>query len=208
MLMTITLPEAALYSGALFVLFLTPGPVWLALTARAMIGGFSAAWPMALGVVVGDVVWPLVAILGISWVVSTYDGLMVVLTWAASLVFMFMGLLLIRHADRSVVANSRLTRPGAWAGFLAGVAVILGNPKAVLFYLGILPGFFDLRELTTADIILICFISLIVPLTGNLALAAFIDRARRVVSSQTTLRRVNVVAGFLLIAVSVAIAFG
>ena len=206
--MTITLPEAALYSGALLVLFLTPGPVWLALTARAMTGGFSAAWPVALGVVVGDVVWPLVAILGISWVVSTYDGLMVVLRWAASLVFMLMGLLLIRHADRSVVADSRLTRPGAWAGFIAGVAVILGNPKAVLFYLGILPGFFDLRALTTVDIIVICFISLIVPLVGNLALAAFIDRARRVVSSPTTIRRVNVIAGFLLIGVSVAIAFG
>ncbi|EED33085.1 transporter, LysE family [gamma proteobacterium NOR5-3] len=205
--MTITLPEAALYSGALFVLFLTPGPVWLALTARAMTGGFSAAWPVALGVVVGDVVWPLVAIFGISWVVSTYDGLMFALKWVASFVFMLMGLLLIRSADRSIVADSRLTRPGAWAGFIAGVAVILGNPKAVLFYLGILPGFFDLRALTTVDIIVICCISLIVPLTGNLALAAFIDRARRIVSSPTTLRRVNVVSGVLLITVSVAIAF-
>jgi threonine/homoserine/homoserine lactone efflux protein len=205
--MTITLPEAALYSVALFVLFLTPGPVWLALTARAMSGGFSAAWPVALGVVVGDVVWPLVAIFGMSWVVSTYDGLMLALKWVASFVFMLMGLLLIRNADRSIVADSRLTRPGAWAGFVAGVAVILGNPKAVLFYLGILPGFFDLRALTTVDIIVICCISLIVPLMGNLALAAFIDRARRIVSSPTTLRRVNVISGVLLIAVSVAIAF-
>ena len=55
---------AALYVGALLILFLTPGPVWVALTARALSGGFHAAWPLAFGVVVGDVLWPLLAILG------------------------------------------------------------------------------------------------------------------------------------------------
>ncbi len=204
--MTISLSQIALYSGALLILFLTPGPVWLALTARAMAGGFAAAWPVALGVVVGDIVWPLVAILGISWIVSAYAGLMAALSWVASLVFVVMGVLLVRHADRRIVADSRLTRPGIWAGFVAGVAVILGNPKAVLFYLGILPGFFDLRALTPLDIASICFISLIVPLFGNLALAAFIDRARRIVNSPATLRRVNVIAGVLLIGVGILIA--
>ncbi|MGR3567612.1 MAG: LysE family translocator, partial [Pseudooceanicola nanhaiensis] len=51
--MTITPSEIALYAGALVILFFTPGPVWLALTARALSGGFNAAWPLALGVVVG-----------------------------------------------------------------------------------------------------------------------------------------------------------
>ena len=27
-----------------------------------------------------------------------------------------------------------------WAGFVAGLALILGNPKAILFYMGVLPG--------------------------------------------------------------------
>ena len=61
--MTISWVDAALYAGALFILFLTPGPVWVALIARAMSGGFRAAWPLAMGVVVGDVIWPLIAIL-------------------------------------------------------------------------------------------------------------------------------------------------
>ncbi|MEM9759503.1 MAG: LysE family translocator [Pseudomonadota bacterium] len=206
--MTISMSQIALYTGALFILFLTPGPVWLALTARAMAGGFAAAWPLALGVVVGDVLWPLVAILGISWIVSSYAGLMRVLTWIASLVFVVMGVLLIRNADRRIVADSRLTRPGIWAGFVAGVAVILGNPKAVLFYLGILPGFFDLRALTPLDIVAVCCISLLVPFLGNLAMAAFIDRARQIVTSPATLRRVNVIAGSLLVVVGIAIAIG
>jgi threonine/homoserine/homoserine lactone efflux protein len=62
--MTIALPDLLLYCGALVVLFLTPGPVWLAIMARALSGGFKSAWPLALGVSVGDMVWPLVAVLG------------------------------------------------------------------------------------------------------------------------------------------------
>ena len=127
-----------LYCGALVILFLTPGPVWLALTARSISGGFHAAWPLAIGVAVGDIVWPLVAVLGISWVLSVFDTFMAILRWMACIVFILMGWALIRHANKVISSDSRLARPGMWAGFLAGLAAILGNPKAVLFYMGCL----------------------------------------------------------------------
>lgn len=205
--MTISLSDAALYAGALFILFLTPGPVWVALLARAMSGGFQAAWPLAMGVVVGDVIWPLVAILGVTWIVSVFDGFMLVLKWVACLTFLTMGYLLIRSAGSAITKDSRLTRPGMWAGFLAGVAVILGNPKAVLFYMGVLPGFFDLTQLTGTDIAVICGLSFAVPLVGNLILAGFVDRARRVLTSPRALKRLNVVSGALLVVVGLVIPF-
>ncbi|WP_425092891.1 LysE family translocator [Tropicimonas sp. S265A] len=203
--MTLSMSDLMLYAGALFVLFLTPGPVWLALTARAVSGGFRAAWPLALGVMVGDALWPVLAILGLSFVVQTVDGVMVALRLVASAVFIGMGALLIRNADKAIASDNRLTRPGMWAGFLAGMAVILGNPKAILFYMGVLPGFFDLANVTTSDIWAIAAISMAVPLIGNLILAGFIDRARRIITRPGTLRRVNVISGWLLISVGLAI---
>jgi threonine/homoserine/homoserine lactone efflux protein len=203
--MTITFTDLALYAGAVFILFLTPGPVWVALTARAMSGGFHAAWPLALGVVIGDTLWPLLAILGVTWVASSFAGLMTILKGVAALVFVVMGVLLIRHADRSIGTDSRLTRPGMWAGFLAGLAVILGNPKAILFYMGVLPGFFDLTRVTGPDIAAIVAVSFTIPLLGNLLLAAFVHRARALLKSPAALRRMNVVAGVLLILVGVVI---
>lgn len=205
--MTITITDMALYAAALFALFLTPGPVWVALIARTLSGGFNAAWPLALGVVVGDVLWPLLAILGVTWIVSVYGDFMIVLRWVASAFFVTMGLLIIRNADRTIASDSRLTRPGMWAGFLAGVAVILGNPKAILFYMGVLPGFFDLTRLTWADIAAICGLSLIVPLMGNLILAYFFGRARALLTSPRAIRRTNRIAGGLLIAVGLIIPF-
>ncbi len=205
--MTISLIDAALYAGALFILFLTPGPVWVALVARALAGGFHAAWPLALGVVVGDVIWPLLAILGVTWVVSVFAGFMTALKWVACLTFLGMGWLIIANRNRTIATDSRLTRPGMWAGFLAGIAVILSNPKAILFYMGVLPGFFDLTRLTWSDIAVICFLSMIVPLMGNVVLALFVGRARRILTSPAALRRTNVTAGVLLVVVGLVIPF-
>ncbi len=203
--MTITALDLTLYAGALLVLFLTPGPVWLALTARALSGGFHAAWPLALGVVVGDALWPLLAVMGVAWLVSVFAGFMAALKWIAALVFVVMGALILRHARRSIAQDSRLTRPGMWAGFLAGLAVILGNPKAILFYMGMLPGFFDLTRLTRFDILAIVGVSMIVPLIGNLCVALFIDRARQLLTSPRALFRTNLAAGLLLILVGLVI---
>ena len=204
--MTISSAELALYAGALLVLFLTPGPVWVALIARTLSGGFHSAWPLALGVVVGDAVWPLVAVLGVSWLVATFSGFMLFLKWVAVLTFIGMGALILHHASRPVESDSRLVRPGMWAGFAAGVVTILSNPKAVLFYMGVLPGFFDLSRVTAADIFVIVLLSVLVPLIGNLVFALFIDRVRRLLTSPAALRRINVSAGCLLVCVGLVIA--
>lgn len=205
--MSLTIGELALYGAALFVLFLTPGPVWLALTARALSGGVRAAWPLALGVVVGDILWPLLAILGVSWIVNQIEGFLLILRFVGAAMFLIMGILLIRNADRSIAADSRLTKPGLWSGFIAGLIVILGNPKAILFYMGMLPGFFDLTALTTPDIVSILVVSMAVPLIGNLILASFVDRARRLLASGAAIRRVNIIAGGLMIVVGLVIPF-
>ena len=205
--MTLSWADLMLYCGALVILFLTPGPVWLALMARGLSGGFRAAWPLALGVAIGDIVWPLVAVLGISWILSVFDTFMLVLRWVACGVFIVMGAMLIRHAGAAISADSRLTRPGMMAGFLAGILAILGNPKAVLFYMGVLPGFFDLRTATWIDVALIIGASVLIPLTGNLIMAAFVGRVRAFVTTSGALRRINIGAGVLLILVGLVLPF-
>jgi threonine/homoserine/homoserine lactone efflux protein len=112
-----------------------------------------------------------------------------------------------RHAGDGLQENSALTRPGIWAGFLAGVAAILGNPKAILFYMGVLPGFFDLTAVTWGDAAAIAGLSFAVPLMGNLAFAGFIHRVRRIVSSPSALKRMNITAAALLILVGVVLPF-
>ncbi len=203
--MTITAYQLVLYMGGMALLWAVPGPVWVAIIARTLAGGFAAAWPLAVGVVLGDLIWPLCAIFGLSWILSVYGDFLTALKWVAAATFCLMGVLLIRKPAGPVTTESRLTKPGRWPGFLTGVAAVLGNPKAILFYMGVLPGFFDLGRINGADIGAILFVSALIPLLGNLVLALFVDRARRLVASPESVRRINLWSGVLLIGVGLAI---
>jgi threonine/homoserine/homoserine lactone efflux protein len=205
--MTVTIWQFIVYAGGVLVLFLTPGPVWVALTARALSGGFRSAWPLAVGVSLGDFLWPLLAILGVTWIVDQYSGVMFGLKLFAAFLFVLMGFFILRDINRTISADGRLTKPGLLAGFTAGVAVIIGNPKAIVFYMAILPGFFDLRHVTVGDIAVIIAISMTVPLMGNLALSLVISRMRAGLTEPRILRRINLVAGCLLIFVGLVIPF-
>lgn len=205
--MTVTLHELLLYAGGMALLWAVPGPVWVALTARALSGGFASAWPLAVGVALGDMVWPLSAIFGLTWILSVYGDFLVVLRWVAAVVFILMGVMLVRKPAVAPTTDGRMTKPGMWAGFAVGVAAVIGNPKAILFYMGVLPGFFNLATVNGYDIAAILAISAIVPMVGNLGLALFLDRARRLLSSPESIRKLNLVSGLLLIGVGLVIGY-
>ena len=205
--MSVSLYQLGLYALGMAGLWAVPGPVWVALTAQALAGGFAAAWPLAIGVALGDLIWPLAAILGLSWIESSYGDALAMLRWVAAAIFLVMGALLIRKPAATLSADSRLTRPGLWAGLTVGLAAVIGNPKAILFYMGALPGFFALETLTIADIAAIIALSALIPMVGNLGLALFLHRARQLLSSPESVRKLNITSGVLLIGVGLVIPF-
>jgi threonine/homoserine/homoserine lactone efflux protein len=203
--MTITLWQILVYAAGMAALWAVPGPVWVALLARTLSGGFASAWPLAVGVVLGDMMWPAIAIFGLSWIVSVYAGFLHGLKLVAAITFGIMGIMLLRKSGSLIGADSKLTRPGRWAGFLTGIAAVIGNPKAILFYMVALPGFFDLTHLNGRDTAAILAVSAIVPLTGNLCLALFLDGARNLLSKPERVQYLNRISGFLLILVGIVI---
>ena len=200
-MITLSLSEIGLYSFALLLLFITPGPVWVALIARSLKSGFAGAWPLALGVAIGDLCWPALALLSLGQIVSLHGDLIFWLRYIAVAVFVGMGIGLYLAPVHPLQAESKLTKEGVLAGFLAGLMVIIGNPKAMLFYIGILPGFFDVSRLQIADIAVIALISALAPFTGNLILGLAVGRSRQLISSVSARRRLNQGSGIILIAV-------
>lgn len=206
--MTLSFYDLWLYALAIFVLFLTPGPVWVAILARAVSSGFHGVWPLAAGVALGDFIWPLAAMAGVSVLVSLNANFLDILALIAVVIFFTMGAMLIRHADTPPERLSRLTRAGFLAGFSAGLLVIIGNPKAMLFYMGVLPGFFDLSGITMTDALLISLVSMVVPFTGNLVLGVMVEKSLGWLNTPGRIKRLNTVSGVLLIGVGIVILIG
>jgi threonine/homoserine/homoserine lactone efflux protein len=84
---------------------------------------------------------------------------------------------------------------------------VIGNPKAILFYMSVLPGFFNLSRVNGYDITAILAISALIPMLGNLALALSLDRARQLLSSPESIGKINRISGILLIGVGLVIGY-
>jgi threonine/homoserine/homoserine lactone efflux protein len=76
-----------------------------------------------------------------------------------------------------------------------------------LFYMGVLPGFFNLTQVTVVDIMAIVVVSITTPLLGNLILASFVSKVLVFLQSPSAVRRINKVSGGLLLAVGLVIPF-
>ena len=205
--MTITNGQLTLYFGALILLFLTPGPVWIALIARTVSGGAQSGLSLALGVSLGDMLWPFVVFFGLGFLISLYSDILILIRYVAAIILILMGIQVILTRKRELTVSNRLTKSGFMAGFTAGFIAVTANPKASLFYLTLLPSFFNFGAINLIDIIIISMISFFVPMIGNLLMIIFITKVRNFLSSPSAVQLTNIVSGTLLVFVGMIIGF-
>ena len=194
-----------LYFLALVILFLTPGPVWVALIARAVSGGSKSSIPLALGVSLGDMLWPFVVYFSLSLLISLYSDILLIFRYVASFVLILMGLQIIYLRNKTLSEDHRLTKSGFVAGFYAGFIAVTANPKASLFYMTLLPGFFDFELIGIIDVCLISLLSFSIPMIGNILMILFVAKVRLLLSSPYAVRMTNLISGILLVFVGISI---
>ena len=203
--MTIDTNQILLYFFALIILFLTPGPVWVALIARTVSGGAKSSISLALGVSLGDMLWPFMVYLSLGLLISVYSDILLILRYLASFVLVLMGLQIIYARNKVLSEDHRLTKSGFIAGFYAGFIAVTANPKASLFYITLLPGFFNFELIELVDVCLISLLSFSVPMIGNIFMILFVAKIRSLLSSPNAVSLTNLISGILLVLVGVSI---
>ena len=203
--MTIDTNQILLYFFALIILFLTPGPVWVALIARTVSGGAKSSISLALGVSLGDMLWPFVVYLSLGLLISVYSDILLILRYLASFVLVLMGLQIIYARNKVLSEDHRLTKSGFIAGFYAGFIAVTANPKASLFYITLLPGFFNFELIELVDVCLISLLSFSVPMIGNIFMILFVAKIRSLLSSPNAISLTNLISGMLLVLVGISI---
>ena len=203
--MTIDGNQIFLYFLALVILFLTPGPVWVALIARTVSGGAKSSISLALGVSLGDMLWPFVVYFSLSLLISLYSDILLIFRYVASFVLILMGLQIIYVRNKTLSEDHRLTKSGFIAGFYAGFIAVTANPKASLFYMTLLPGFFNFELIGIIDVCLISLLSFSIPMIGNILMILFVAKVRSLLSSPYAVRMTNLISGILLVFVGISI---
>ena len=137
-------------AGAMLLLAITPGPGVFATVARALASGFGPSAVVVIGIVMGDLIFLLFAIYGLTAIAENLHGLFLVIKYIGASYLVYLGIKLWREKPEKIQLQAIGYR--SWkSNFLTGLFITLGNPKVILFYLGFLPTFVDLTNLSGID---------------------------------------------------------
>ncbi len=190
---------------ATFIFASIPGPGVSAMVVQSLARGFRTGASFAIGLACGDLVYLLLALLGMGWIAPKIGPWFMVIKWIGAAYIIYLGIQLWR-SESPVAEDIQLQPQRRRRSFLGGLCVTLGNPKVIAFYCGFLPGFVDIPTLTSTDIVLV--ISLIIPtvLTVLLSYAWFAAKGQRIMRSARTWKITSRTAGTIMVGAGVAVA--
>jgi len=187
------------FAGAMFLLAITPGPGVFATISRGLASGFSNAAYVVLGIVIGDIVFLLLAIFGLSAIAHILGDFFVVIKYLGGAYLLFLGYKILRSKEEDTNVSSVCEL--SWKkNFMTGLLITISNPKVILFYLGFLPTFINLKTLTIVDVITVCIIVTLVLGAVMLGYAYSASGAKKLFKDKSSKRKMNVTAGSVMLA--------
>ena len=179
-----------IFAGALTIAAGSPGPSIAALVARVIARGYQGVVPFAAAMWIGEAVWLALAVFGLSVIAQTFH--------VAFLIIKYCGLAYLAYLAFKMwtaptdVREDELPRADHPVRlFLTGLAITLGNPKIMVFYLALLPTIIDLAHISLigwGELTLTMFAVLALIDIGYILLAA---RARRFIRSARAMKVAN-----------------
>lgn len=127
----------------------------------------------ALGIVAGDLVFVVMALLGMSVLAEWLGALFSVVKYGAGAYLIWLGVGLLRSKPSLPLQGARSRASSFVADFLAGLFLTLGDLKAILFYASLFPVLVDLENIGGWDIALIAAITAVTVGGVKLAYAIF-----------------------------------
>ena len=195
-----------IFSLVYFLAVATPGPGVAAIIARSLAQGTKGSVAFIAGFLVGDLIWFIVAATGLAALAQTAQTAFLLVKYAGVAYLLYLAYRMWRtkpqlgNDDAEVLSTESRSRL-----FLGSLALTLGNPKTMIFFLALLPTVIQLERLDLADFVEItAAMSIVLPLVlgGYTLLAA---RARRFFASERAVRRINRVSGAAMAGAAVAV---
>lgn len=148
-----------------------PGPGVAVVIATTLEGGAVRALRFCLGVVIGDLIWLNLSLNGLAFIAVKIPTLFIIIKWIGILYLLMLSVRLWRSSSGEGIGSSKLISQNF--PIASGFTVTMGNPKAMLFYISLLPSIFD-TSLVTTKMILILSCTVVVILSLVLCLYVLI----------------------------------
>ncbi|KAB2720490.1 LysE family translocator [Brucella intermedia] len=193
------------FSAASIVLLVIPGPTVLLVVSYALGQGWKAAFPMAVGVALGDFTAMTLSMLGVGALLAASATVFTAVKWAGAAYLVWLGIKLFR-AGGALHASARHDKVHPVRMLVHAWLVTALNPKSITFFVAFLPQFLSPRRDFLTQMLVFESTFLVLAFLNAFAYALLATRARGVFSSERALRIFNRAGGTLLIGAGVATA--
>jgi homoserine/homoserine lactone efflux protein len=196
-----------IFLGTELVLSLSPGPAVLLVISQALHGGGWRGTTAALGILTANVVWFALSAVGIGAVLLAAGPWFTALKWvgAAYLVYLAWGMLARPSRSRANALTSEVPQLSARATWLRGLVLQLTNPKALVFFVALLPQFVDPEKPVKQQILILGVTSLLAEFPVLAAYAALAGRASQIARTPRYARCLDIAAAVLLVAAALGV---
>ena len=184
----------------------SPGPGVAAIVARVLGRGTHGTPAFIAGFLVGDLIWFTFAATGLAMLAQAAYTVFVVVKFAGAAYLLYLAYRLwtapaVPLGDAPVERRERPLQL-----FMGSLALTLGNPKTMVFFLAVLPTVVELKHLTVGGFFEIALvICCVLPLVLG-SYAFFAGRARKHLSRPQSVRWVQRGTGVVMAGAAVAVA--
>ena len=155
--------------GIMALLAALPSASVALVIARSSTLGVANGAAVIVGIILGDLLFILLAIFGLSFIAETMGSLFIIIKYLGATYLFWLGYTLITSKSRVEIAIDKTAQKQSLVtSFIAGFILTLGDIKAIIFYASLFPVFVDLSKLQVSDALII--ISVMVVSLGSVKL--------------------------------------
>ena len=194
------------FSIGMIILAVTPGVGVFFSVAQAISGGFISSLVFISGLIMGDIIFFILAIIGVSAISEIMGELFFVVRIIGGIYLVYLGIKSLKKngTETNTFLNTKKSRRRI---FLSGLLITMGNPKPILFYASVVPTIVDINKIHLSDILILIFliaaISYVV-VGGYCYVASF---SKRMITNTSCKKKLENIAGFTIIAAGCYIIF-
>ena len=180
----------AIFAVALFINSSSPGPSVAALVARVLTSGWRSVMPLLAAMWIGEALWLMAAVFGLSVMAQTFYWAFVALKYLGVAYLLFLAYRM-WTAPSEVRDDALPADDSSWRLFFTGMAITLGNPKIMVFYLALLPSIVDLARISLMGWMELTVTMVAVIVAVDLTWVMIAAQARRWLKSPRAVRIAN-----------------
>jgi threonine/homoserine/homoserine lactone efflux protein len=188
------------------IMVATPGPGVAAVVARALARGTAGLPAFIAGFVLGDLVLFGIAAAGFAVLAHSFEPLFLAIKWFGLAYLLFMAVRIWQTPITDSIETGATNPDSSFALFTTSFSLTLGNPKAILFFVAILPSVLNLEALSLSGFLVV---TLVIAITISAILSVYAltaSQARSFIASRSARRALARITAIILGVAAIMIA--